>query len=170
MHTFKDNMGREWSIDFTLTTLNRIKGKGFHLFEGGKVTIVQQLYSDYGKLFEFLWLLCQKQAEQMDPKVTQDDFGEALAGDAIAEATKAVLEAITDFFPNQERREAIKAAIETVDRRTLLAIDHVQKRPELNKTDEQFLEELDAVLNREMQTSSAGPTKPPASSESTQED
>ena len=44
--------------------------------------------------------------------MTEEDFGRALAGDAIADATEALLNAVVDFFPviDQGRiREVIEA-------------------------------------------------------------
>lgn len=104
MKKFKDAAGREWAVVLNLAAAKKLKDElEIDLLDGGES--MQRLAADPYTMANVLWLLCEKQA--IAQNITDEQFGEALAGDPIDEATTALLEAIIDFFP-QGRRKAMK--------------------------------------------------------------
>jgi len=63
--------------------------------------LLERLSSDPVLLVDVLYAVCKPQADKQN--ITDEDFGEAMAGDAIEHATTALLEEIVDFFPATKR-------------------------------------------------------------------
>jgi len=51
---------------------------------------------------DVLYAICKPDADKQG--VTDEEFGEAMAGDAIEQATEALLDEIVDFFPSAKRQ------------------------------------------------------------------
>jgi peptide subunit release factor RF-3 len=82
--------------------------------EGGREPgVLERLASDPVLLVDVIYVLCRDQANALG--VTDEDFGAAMAGDAIEHAVKAMLGAIVDFFPNPRERAALKRLLEAAD-------------------------------------------------------
>lgn len=75
--------------------------------------IVARLADDPILLCDVLYVLCRQQAEER--KITDEDFGRGLAGDALGEATKAMLAELADFF-REPQRSAVKEAVAMLGR------------------------------------------------------
>src|SRR3989337_2952553 len=60
-------------------------------------------------LVDVLYCLCKPQADIL--KVTDEDFGRAMFGDAILNAHTAFIEELADFFPSARQRAAIRKVI-----------------------------------------------------------
>jgi hypothetical protein len=54
--------------------------------------------------------LCKDQADKQS--ISDEDFGRALAGDAITQAADAFVEELIDFFPDARARASLRKAIE----------------------------------------------------------
>ena len=80
------------------------------------------LFGDVVKFIDVLYWLCREQCEAR--KVSDQQFGEGLAGDAITRARDAFLEALTDFFPSPGRRKAVYEMIQKVQEMDRALIDH----------------------------------------------
>ena len=52
-------------------------------------------------LVDVLYAVCKPECDQKN--ITDEDFGSAMAGDAISQATAALLDEIIDFFPEAKR-------------------------------------------------------------------
>ena len=50
---------------------------------------------------DVLYAVCKPQADKLG--ITDEDFGEAMAGDTIEHATTALLEEVINFFPESKR-------------------------------------------------------------------
>ena len=118
MRSFKDNKGRTWEISLNVLQMKRIRARlGVDLVnvitldkDGAvKVDLVDRIANDPCLLVDILWVLVEEQAKKAG--VSDTEFGEALAGDAISEATKAFLDELVDFFP-APRRLFLKKAVE----------------------------------------------------------
>ena len=104
MSTFKDNSGREWSVNLDGPTIREVRKLGIDLAAvDGSAS--EKLRDDPVLLVDSLWVICRAQAQAV--RVTDSDFGKSLVGDAIEFATEALIEAINDFFPSR-RRAAMK--------------------------------------------------------------
>ena len=66
-----------------------------------RVDMIDKIANDPCLLVDILWVLVQDQARTLN--VTDEQFGTALAGDAIESATKAFLDELVDFFPGAKR-------------------------------------------------------------------
>ncbi len=109
MRTFADNAGRTWSVVMNVDALKRVQSlAGVNLVAemvDGK--LFERLAVDPVLLCNVLYALCKPQADAA--KVTDEQFGQAMAGDAIQAATTALLEELVDFFPNRRRSLLRKA-------------------------------------------------------------
>ena len=107
IRSFKDTEGREWLLRVDVDAVRRLRANGIDFQKLVKNNLAD-LKEDFELLGNFLFVLCQEQAEKR--KLTDSEFGRALAGDVILHATDALVEAIIDFFPNSEARQAIRRA------------------------------------------------------------
>ena len=110
MRIFKDRNGQDWQIVLNVNQMKRIRAAlGIDLVnvitldrEGAvKVDMIDRIANDPCLLVDILWVLVQDQARTLN--VTDEQFGTALAGDAIESATKAFLDELVDFFPGAKR-------------------------------------------------------------------
>lgn len=102
---FTDNAGRHWSIDVTLATVRRVKRLlDVQLLDAvdPEAELCARLGVDACLLADLLYVVCLPQADERG--VSDEEFGRALAGDAVEEASEALLRAVVDFFPNRVQR------------------------------------------------------------------
>jgi regulator of extracellular matrix RemA (YlzA/DUF370 family) len=113
MHSFVDNSRRTWEIAINVAAVKRIRGLlGMDLYalvdDGFKS--LSKLVSDPVNLADVLYCLCKDQADKQS--ISDEDFGRALAGDAITQAADAFVEELIDFFPDARARASLRKAIE----------------------------------------------------------
>jgi len=121
MHSFTDNEGREWHLVVTVNDVRRLRRDvGVDLVEVVTGDLAGRLRSDVVLLCDVIYALCAEQAEQAG--VTDEEFGRALAGDVIDDATRALLEELADFFPGR-RGKALRAMIDRIDRLEEMALE-----------------------------------------------
>ncbi len=109
MKTFTDNTGRTWTLLVNVATIKRVRALcGVDLnsiieVEDGKPTtkLLERLSTDPVLLVDVLYAVCRPECEQKG--VSDEDFGAAMAGDAIEQATSALLDEVIDFFPEAKR-------------------------------------------------------------------
>ena len=110
MKSFTDNKGRTWTIEVTVATIKRVRAlckvdlnSIVELDKNNKPSaeLLEQLSTDPVLLVDVLYAVCKPQADKLG--ITDEDFGEAMAGDAIEHATSALLEEVIDFFPEAKR-------------------------------------------------------------------
>ena len=110
MKSFTDNLGRTWTLVVNVATIKRVRALcGVDLnaiieVEDGKpeTRLLEKLSTDPVLLVDVLYAVCQPECDRK--KVTDEDFGSAMAGDAIDLATSALLDEIIDFFPDAKRQ------------------------------------------------------------------
>ena len=103
MRTFNDNAGRTWVLSVNVDSIRRVKALlGVNLLDAVGGDLVERLAADPILLCDVIYVLCKPQADQ--EKVSDQDFGRSMAGDAIEHATTALLDDLVDFFPGQRRR------------------------------------------------------------------
>ena len=113
MHSFVDNSRRTWEVAINVAAVKRIRGLlGIDLYalvdDGFKS--LSKLVSDPVTLADVLYCLCKEQANKQS--ISDEDFGRALAGDAITQAADAFVEELIDFFPDARARASLRKAIE----------------------------------------------------------
>ena len=106
MKTFDDNEGRTWDVEVNVAAIKRVRDLcNVDLYDAGDAekSTLARLATDPILLVDVIWVLCQRQAEHR--AVSDEEFGRAMAGDAIERATEALLEEIVNFTPNPKDRE-----------------------------------------------------------------
>ncbi len=118
MHSFKDRNGRDWDVSLNVTEMKRVRSRlGVDLVnvitldkDGAvKVDLVDRIANDPCLLVDILWVLVEGQASKAG--ISDEQFGQALAGDSIEAATRAFLDELVDFFPGAKRL-FLKKAVE----------------------------------------------------------
>ena len=118
MKTFRDTAGREWAITVDVNAIKRVmKAPIEHMGEPLKVNLLALVEPDSDllkKVVEYpplvcdiAYALCKPQCDEKN--VTDEDFGRAMAGDAIDLAATALLEELVSFFPKGRRELLAKA-------------------------------------------------------------
>jgi hypothetical protein len=142
MHIFTDNKGRKWDIVLNVNQMKRVRAVlGIDLVNvitldakgEVKVDLIDRIANDPCLLVDILCVLTEKQAASLG--VSDIQFGESLAGEAIEDATKAFLDELVDFFPGAKRLFLQKAV--TLARKYTLemtsALEKALSDPELEK-------------------------------------
>lgn len=103
MHTFTDARERRWTVDLSVGVAKRIRdATGVDITDPDIAGLMDKL-NDTITLCDVLWVCVQDEADTHTPPVTDEEFGMALAGDAIDAATSAFLEELVDFSPSRRR-------------------------------------------------------------------
>ncbi len=143
MHTFRDNAGRSWEVAVDVAAIKRVRSLlGIDLLgvlDGGQrndspTKGFDPITRDPVIFVDVLYVLCKLEADRIG--VTDEEFGRALGGDALREATDAFTEAFISFCPNPRDRTRMRRAVEHMS--TLL--EHA--RVTLDNTLEQRIEQV----------------------------
>jgi hypothetical protein len=111
--SFCDAHARDWDLSLTIHTARRVRdATGVIIYDllGDGMQPLGQLLSDPFALMDVCWAVCSEQAAARE--ISQEDFGRAIAGDALEDAAKAFMEALIDFFPNRGAREPLRRMVE----------------------------------------------------------
>ncbi|MCR9218211.1 MAG: hypothetical protein NXI14_13545, partial [bacterium] len=80
MRTFKDNQGREWTVEITVAAIKRVRGlAGVDLMEvlEGSNGLIEKLVRDPVLLCDVIYAACKPQADER--QVTDETFGASMA-------------------------------------------------------------------------------------------
>lgn len=110
MKTFSDNSGRVWTVTVNVAAIKRVRAlcnvdlNSIVEIKDDKpeMELLERLASDPVLLVDVLYAVCLPECEKKS--VSDEDFGSAMAGDAIEHATNALLDEIIDFFPEAKRQ------------------------------------------------------------------
>ncbi len=134
MRQFTDNTGATWGIVITVDSIRRVRSElNIDLLEAVEGKLIERLANDPILLCDIIYVLCKPEAEQRG--TSDDDFGRAMAGDAIDHATTSLLEELVDFFP-KSRRGLLSKALAKFRHLETKAIELVDKQlddPELEQ-------------------------------------
>jgi len=127
MRTFTDNAGRTWTVAVNVDAIKRVRGlldvDLLGIVEG---KLVERLIRDPVLLCDVVYAVCKPEADEKG--VSDEDFGRAMAGDAIEHATKALLEDLVDFFQNRRDRENLRRVLGAVQQVMDRARDLIEQR------------------------------------------
>lgn len=110
MKKFKDNQNREWDVILNVMEMKKLRASlGLDLINvitldkkgDVKVDLIDKIVNDPCLLVDILYVICEKQVK--DAGLTDIEFGSAMAGEAIENATSAFLDELVDFFPGAKR-------------------------------------------------------------------
>ena len=134
MRQFKDNAGRTWTIAVNVDSIKRVKalvkdddGDPVNLLAAVEGRLLEKLVESPILLCDVVYALCKPDADTL--KITDEDFGRAMAGEAIDGATAALLEDLSDFFP-ASKRPMLQTAVRKLAQLQQIALDEAVKRLE----------------------------------------
>jgi len=168
MRQFKDNAGRTWTVEINVATLKRVRGlTGVDLMQVIEGTLIEKLIRDPVLLCDVVYAVCKPEADAATPRVSDEEFGKAMAGDAIEAATSALLDELISFCPSPRDRANLGRVLQATNRVMDKARDLTEKRIQTLTSES----ELDKLVNRmvpEPLTSGSSSTSAPEPSASTQ--
>lgn len=148
MSKFTDTEGRDWLVAINVQSGKEVREKcnGLDLFDVGAKAgdTFLSLVTNPVILVDTLYVLCAKQADERD--VSDEDFGRAMAGDAIEGATEAFVEALVNFTPNLRDRQRIQVAWEKAKKHMDRIRNQLDARLEDPATDAAIEAQLDAAM------------------------
>ncbi len=160
MRTFKDNAGRQWSVEINVAALKRVRGlTGTDLMQVIEGTLIEKLIRDPVLLCDVVYAICKPEADTRTPPVSDEEFGKAMAGDVIEAATTAVLEELVSFCPSPRDRANLGRVLQATTKLMERARDLVQKKLDSG--------ELDRLADRLLATAGGLSGSAPGSSAST---
>lgn len=159
MQTFVDNKGRAWTVSVTTLAAKRVRQVlGVDLMDviDASKGLLEALHRDPVSIADVVYAVCQPQAERLG--VSQDEFLDAIGGDAILHARDALLDGLADFFPAPPVREALRRIIALTRRQEEAATAEAARRIAGGA--------IEAAVDRELQRLGSSSGDAPASSES----
>lgn len=154
MRTFTDNAGRTWTIAINVDAIKRVRGMlDVNLLEIVEGTLIERLIRDPVLLCDVVYAVCKPEADEKG--INDEEFGRAMAGDAIEHATKALLEELVGFSPSPRDRANLQRVLETIWRVMDRARDLIETRLESG--------ELDRVVEQALATARVSSGSAPAS-------
>ena len=160
MKAFKDNEGRSWSVEVNVSALKRAKGlAGVDLMGVLDGDLIERFIRDPVLLCDAIYAVCKPEADARN--VSDEDFGRAMAGDAIENATAALLDEIVSFCPSPRDRSALGRVLAA----TRTAMDRARDVVESRLDGGELERAIDEALEQAMPGASS--TGAPASSGST---
>lgn len=164
MRSFKDNQGRQWSVEINVTAIKRVRGlTGEDLMQVIEGTLIEKLIRDPVLLCDVVYAICKPEADTRN--VSDEEFGKAMAGDAIEAATTAVLEELVGFCPSPRDRANLGRVLQATRKVMDRARDLVEKKLDSGELD-RLADRLLAEGSPEAIAGSSS-TSAPASSAST---
>lgn len=168
MKTFNDNAGRSWNVEVNVAAIKRVRSlASVNLLEIIEGTLIEKLVRDPVLLCDVVYAICKPQAEERQPPISDEEFGRAMAGDAIEYATAALLEELVSFCPSPRDRKNLGRVLEATRKVMDKARDVIEVRLDtgaLEKAAERALAELDEEMEPPAQTPSGSSGSAPASS------
>jgi len=165
MRSFKDNADRTWTVTLNIYAVKKVRDllQVDLLDLGGEEAkpgagLLYRLIADPVLLVDVLYVVCKEQADGAG--VSDEQFGRAMAGDAIDAATRAFLEELADFTPSPRDRARARKVIAA----TWTLIDRAQ-----DVLDARADVELDRAAEAALSVLGNWSGSSPASSEPTQE-
>jgi hypothetical protein len=155
--SFRDNRNRTWLVEINVSAVRRVRalvGVDLSALLEDKLQPLAALLDDPVKLCDVLFALCQSQAQ--DRQVTDEDFGAALAGDALEAAADALLEALVNFSPGR-KRAALRGVMAKSRRMGERVLERVQKKVTEFDPETVNIDELLANLERPNGSSGSAP-------------
>ncbi|MCC6320440.1 MAG: hypothetical protein IT438_03265, partial [Phycisphaerales bacterium] len=135
---------------------------GVDLMQVIEGTLIEKLIRDPVLLCDVVYAICKPEADAATPPVSDEEFGKAMAGDAIEAATTAVLDELISFCPSPRDRANLGRVLQATRKVMDRARDLVE-----TKLDSGELDRLaDRLLSGEA-TSGSSSTSAPESSGST---
>ncbi len=103
MRVIKDLKGREWELQITVGTIKRVRSKlDMDLYKIDDKNFIKTIFDDPIKLIELIWVILEDQVKEKE--ISEIEFCEGWAGEAIEVATDLFIEELIEFFPPKKRQ------------------------------------------------------------------
>ena len=136
MHSFTDTARRSWSVVINVDAIRRVRSRlDVNLLEAIEGRLLEKLVGDPVLLCDVLFVLVQPDAEAKG--VSDEEFGRALGGDVLDQATTALLEELVDFFPSG-RRAVFRKALEKLKALEQMALATANDRLDSDELEQQM--------------------------------
>ena len=151
MKTFKDNQGRKWTVTINVSAIKRVRAElDMDLLEAIEGKLLERMVGDPILLCDILYVLVKPEADEKG--ITDEDFGRAMAGDAIDAACQAFIGELVDFFP-KGRREVLTEAVAKVRQIEAKVLSRTMQRLQTV--------EVDALIEKALAEAGPPPSAPP---------
>jgi hypothetical protein len=145
MKTFKDNAGRSWTIAINVAAIKRVKNLlNVNLMEAVEGDLLEKLAINPVLLCDVIYAICKPEADAQN--ITDEQFGAAMAGDAIETATTALLEELIDFFP-LAKRQVLHKALKKLRAVETRAVEYATAKLDDPELDKQIDDALNGITN-----------------------
>ncbi len=146
MRMFTDNAGRKWTLAINVDTIRRVRTVlKVDLLEAVEGKLIERLAGDPILLCDVIYVICQPEADSK--AISDEEFGRAMAGDAIDTATTSLLEELVDFFP-RNRRQLLAKALEKFRDLETKAIALVNQQLDDPNLDQKLMNQLSKNLSQ----------------------
>jgi len=147
MKTFTDNANRSWNVEINVAAIKRVRDLApgnIDLLDIVEGKLIEKLISDPVLLCDIIYIVCKPQADERG--VTDEQFGQAMAGDAIEHATTALLEELVSFCPSPRDRKNLGRVLEATNRVMDRARDLVEQKLDSGELDRMAEEALTEAM------------------------
>ena len=151
MKSFTDNLGRTWTLVVNVAAIKRVRaicGVDLNAIveidkdNNPTAELLERLSTDPVLLVDVLYAVCKTECDQKG--VSDEEFGAAMAGDAIEQATGALLDEIVDFFPTAKRM-AMQKILTATRRFEVLAKKRLEDLLANGKFEDKLVSELERL-------------------------
>ena len=106
MKPFTDSQGRTWNVTVNVGAIKRVRDLlGVDLLDVANGDLLSRLADDPCLLVDVLFALCKPEADAA--KVTDEDFGRGMVGDALDSGAGVLMKELLDFFPSALHARAL---------------------------------------------------------------
>jgi hypothetical protein len=158
MPAFLDTESRNWDLRVDVDAIRRVRAA--HNIDLATVLAnqgsIERLTSDIVLTIDVIFELVRPAASRLG--VSAEDFGKALAGDALGNAISAFEEALVDFLPESNRRALARRILQAgkaIHTQKGMRIDKAIKDGLLEAAIKEQLDKLDETLAKAMKTGTA---------------
>lgn len=115
MRVFCDRSGREWTVDITVLTVERVKaacGIDMPALFAERMAGLDALLADQIRFLKVVFECCRPAAEKAG--LTIEHLQAEWNGETADAAGEAWMEELVNFFPDARKREALRTAVKTL--------------------------------------------------------
>jgi len=150
---FRDNAGRTWTVAINVDAIKRVRDLLHEDLLDAK-NVIHRLMIDPILLCDAIYCVCKPQADT--EQISDAQFAQAMAGDAIAYAKTALIEELINFFPDPKDRENLNLAIQKYN----VAVDQLRTRIKTWLNSPKLTREIEAALSSVGDSFTSSPESP----------
>ena len=151
MKSFTDNAGRIWTVAVNVAAIKRVRAicdvdlnaiVEMDEKNNPSTRLLEKLSTDPVLLVDVLYAVCKNEADAQG--ITDEEFGMAMAGDAIDHATAALLDEVVNFFP-EAKRQAFQKILSATRRFEKIAREKLESLISDGRFEEELVSKLEQL-------------------------